>query len=235
MTVNMMKRFAVLVMTSLLAACDGLTVPDGDDMADLTNAVAGLPADQQETLERHKQNDLAGGYLVSVGGDLSVMRCKERPDIRGAARADVLEQTLRTFREWGIPQIAQWMEVRAQAELERAKKDAGYNGPCTPEYEVTQEGHEMFAEAEERLGSGPGGTARWLVGLQDIAARPEVMAIVGVAVVGGVIVATGGGAALIGAGAGAVGLALCPLSETIACPDDPGAPDVSQQTPRGDR
>jgi hypothetical protein len=228
-----LTRAALTCALLTTAAC---SIPDGDDIEDLTAGIRGLPPGDQQTIVVNKENDRLWNIIngKSTKNDkIGTVTCKERdlPEFRNYARNDPIVtkswmlQELRRNPSWGLAELF--------AEILRKFKPGPLGGnPCTPKFEAMPGGwkeEDLRAEldAAEQAEDDATDSAFWLPTLssEGLKRRPVLMGVLGLVVVGGVVVISVTNPVI---------LALCPKSEAIDCPSNPLNPGGSPLGPNGE-
>lgn len=201
-------RILSLMILGLVVGCDGyLTSPDDDDMGQLVAAIGNMPPDQQSIMYRERDRSRADEWLEkNKSRRIGTVKCPDKEEEIDAG--DLLAHLL-------DPAYSGQTFVDL-LDTFRQRVEKTYPG-CEFDWDV-QTQRDLFDELEREDDQG---AARWLIALSviELSRMPSLMAALGITTgAGGVMIALDG-----------IGLLLCPLSTSVMCPDDPGAPGVPQQ------
>ncbi|XXX79200.1 hypothetical protein WMF30_10540 [Sorangium sp. So ce134] len=210
---------AVMVLSCGAAACDNLMVEDSDDIGQIAAAIDAKTDAEKNFLSNEKVNKRARDWArANLDEEIGEYECPGGYKNK-IARRDVLE-TLN---------YAQWYGYRLEEILKHVQPNDGCKTTWAPGALESLNEHLADARKDDDESTD---SAYWLPTLNKefLQEHEQLMTIIGVVVIGGVIVAL----PVIG-----VGPLLCPLSDAVLCPDDPGAPGIPQEQPgpgdEGDR
>lgn len=215
-----MKSWMISVVAILgvgVVGCDNLMVEDRDDIEQLAAAIDAKTDADKNFLTNAKQNKRATEWAkMDPDEEIGEYECPGGYTNK-IKRRDVME----TINQ------AQWYGYR----LDEILKNIAPMSDCKVTwYPGAKESLDEYLEEAREDADESTDSAYWLPTLDGDYMRehPQMMTIIGVVAVGGVLVAL----PVLG-----VGRFLCPLSDAILCPDDPGAPSVPQTGPAdgGDR
>jgi hypothetical protein len=245
-TIRLSVLFGMLFTLVFAEACNGLTSLDGDDQKMTDSIVVNLNPGALEALGHYAMNRYAQEWLDDKFSDYDVvarMECESSkvldedgtPGIVHISDMDLLvKDVLTCLRESpSFTMIACIQSLLKNAALPIEEDQARYeeqygllsdcrhvmNGIFMDENDGYRKTWDINEWPRVEL-------AKMLISMsaEELKRRPVLMAGLGVAVVGGIIVALP---------TSPIALLLCPLSDAIMCPDDPGAPGVPQHPPSG--
>jgi hypothetical protein len=242
---TMLNRFFAAAMAALMltTAC---SIPDGDDMGDLSNALRAMPPPDLRVVRDHRSNARIRAWINEFpNAHVGMFACREQllgeQDYIPGKTLNVIRDHLRAAAEghpdWSLKQILDSLEslLRPLAE-EKLFNTGDFNNPCTLEWSFNPGAYEEALEWErgehDDYIDDAEDSAFWLPTLDtdSLKKRPLLLTVLGLAVVGGVVVISV---------TNPVVLALCPKSRDIECPGDPlspgGSPVNPNGTPGGDR
>lgn len=250
-----MNRFLMLIFTALftITAC---STPDGDDMAALEGAIDAAPKDTRDQLFQQAGHWATIEYLGKKNaGDIMKTECRsystrkhwtswdEAPDalislgemIACMHGGMTYLQCADMFTGDRIPKYQALLKKEALSGEPSLKQDPMFKFECRGKWvpgfdpkEVPMDYNDYGSGKSNRMTTED--VAKWIIGLtkDEIEAHPVIMTALGVVLTWGVLVALP---------TSPIGMMLCPKSNAVLCPDDPGAPGVPQHGPDdgGDR
>ncbi|MGK3995067.1 hypothetical protein [Sorangium sp. So ce1024] len=233
-----MVHFRTLAMSLLVVFC-ACSVPDGDDMGDLSDALRAMPPPNLRLVRDHRSNARLHAWINEYpDSPVGMFACKEQllgeQDYITGKILVVLRSQLRAAAEghpdWSLKQILDNLEtlLRPLAE-EKIFAKGDFSNPCTLEWSFNPglydealewergEHDDYIDDAED--------SAFWLptLDVDDLKSRPALMGVLGLVVVGGVVVISVTNPVI---------MALCPKSRAIECPANPLNP--SPVNPNGE-
>lgn len=234
-------RLLVLMILGLAVACDGLTTPEEDDLTPLAVNIGKLPPGSQdmiwlyasnrwalEWLDREYGNDDFVGTVwctTAANPDEEVEIEEFRTTVRDVVKC-LLQIPVHSFEECtfdALNKAADLAEDEPKYSLKYGKTER-----CRAELHPDFKPHLLPIELRDPKSWRNTELAKVLIAMSaiELSRMPSLMAALGISVgAGGALIAFDG-----------IGLLLCPLSESVECPDDPSSPFTPQQpVPPGDR
>lgn len=245
---SLSKNAMTLALVSLLVGCDGFsfTTPDSDDLNQVESVVNNLSPSAFDSLVDYAMNRYAQKWLsdtFSEDDEVAALTCysdKHGAEVEVDELTLYVNQVLECLRSTKVPSYTAcvggvmgdrlWFAQTQIAELPGGEEKYGNLRNCY--YRIGERFNHVNVSKKLKDPDAwrSSELARLLVALTalELGRMPPLMDALGISTVGGALVAIPGGAWLV----------LCPLSDAVVCPDDPGAPGVPQPAPSpggGDR
>lgn len=232
------KYLLAMAMTAVLGGC---SVPDGDDMRDLSDGLRAMPPPNLRLVRDNRSNARIRAWIDEFpNAHVGMFACREQlngeQDYITGKMLGIDRSHLRAAAEghpdWGLKQILDNIEslLRPLAE-EKLFRTGDFNNPCTLEWSfnpgVYEEAMEWENGERDEYIDDAEDSAFWLptIDVDGLKGRPALMGVLGLVLVGGVVVISVTNPVI---------LALCPKSRAIECPTNPLNPGGSPVNPNGE-